>query len=227
VKNLKKEFIVEGNKIEVLRGLDFKINEGELLSIIGPSGSGKSTLLSIIGALSKPSGGDILIGNVSSKTLSSNQLSSLRHEKIGFVFQRFHLIKDETALENVMMPLYYSEKLSYKEIKRKASDLLDQVGLSHRYNHKPMKMSGGECQRVAIARALVNDPDIVLADEPTGNLDSKSGKMILDLLKKINRNQGKTVILITHNPEIANETDRVIELRDGSIERIFMNGDNR
>lgn len=211
-----KEYHLGKTIVRALRGLDLEVTAGEILAITGPSGSGKSTLMHILGALDTPSGGSALIDDKDLESLKERQLVTLRGRKIGFVFQTFNLIETLTAQQNVELPLIF-QGVRHAERARRARTLLSQVGLADRLRHKPSELSGGERQRVAIARALANDPEIILADEPTGNLDSESGAMILDLLRGLSRNQGKTLILVTHDPEAAAIADRVIRLRDGRI----------
>lgn len=199
----------------VLDGIDLQIKKGEMVAIMGPSGSGKSTLMNIMGLLDRPSTGELSIeGDPLELTMSDNKLAQLRGKKIGFVFQSFNLLPKASALDNVLMPTSYQK--DKKNVRERAEKLLEQVGLKGRMKHKPTELSGGEKQRVAIARALVNNPDIILADEPTGNLDSKSGQGIMDLLKKLNK-EGKTVIIITHDPRIGDACDRTIHLMDGRL----------
>ncbi|WP_066494960.1 ABC transporter ATP-binding protein [Abyssisolibacter fermentans] len=224
VQDLVKTYGQENEKlVEVIKGMTFEIKDGAFVSIVGPSGSGKSTLLSMLGALNTPTSGKIIFDGIDISKLSENSLAELRQKTIGFVFQRFHLLPDDTALENVQLPMLYNNKISQKESIKRAKQLLNQVELSHRIDHIPMKMSGGECQRVAIARALVNNPKFILADEPTGNLDTESGYKIINLLKKINNEKGITVIVVTHNMEIASQTDKMIVIKDGLVERIQFN----
>jgi putative ABC transport system ATP-binding protein len=202
--------------VRALRGLDLEVKTGEILAITGPSGSGKSTLMHILGALDTPTSGSALIDDKNLESLKERQLVTLRGKKIGFVFQTFNLIETLSAQQNVELPLIFQGVRHAARAKR-ARILLSQVGLADRLRHKPSELSGGERQRVAIARALANDPDIILADEPTGNLDSESGAMILDLLRGLSREQDKTVILVTHDPEAAAIADRVIRLKDGRV----------
>ncbi len=202
--------------VPVLSGIDLSIDEGEIVSIMGPSGSGKSTLMNIIGLLDRPTSGELIIaGKRITLNMSDKMLATLRSDSIGFVFQTFNLLPKLTALSNVLVPTAYSKKVKTKRYDR-ARELLEKVGLSAREKHRPTELSGGENQRVAIARALINDPDIVLADEPTGNLDSKSGEGIIKILEDLN-NEGKTVIIITHDEKIAKKSRRIIEILDGRI----------
>jgi len=200
---------------KALKNVDLKIEKGESLSIIGPSGSGKSTLMHIIGLLDKPTTGSYVLDGENISNLNSNKLAILRNQKIGFVFQSFHLLQATTAWENVALPLSYSRK-NKKEKKKQAMKYLDLVGLERWANHKSNELSGGQMQRVAIARSLVNNPEIILADEPTGNLDSKTGEEILKILED-QKQRGITVILVTHDHKIAKKTDKTIEILDGKI----------
>jgi putative ABC transport system ATP-binding protein len=213
-KNIKKEYGNEELVTKILHGLTFNIQKGEFVSIMGPSGSGKSTLMHILGLLDKPTSGEYIFEGTSILKLTEDELAILRNIKIGFVFQAFHLLPKTTVLENTILPLTYSsQKINHKE---RAKKVLESVGLSHRLNYYSNQISGGEKQRVAIARALVNDPEIIFADEPTGNLDSKSGKQVMEILQDLNY-QGKTVILVTHETYTAEHADRIISLKDGLI----------
>ncbi len=200
--------------VEILRGIDLDIARGESVAIVGPSGSGKSTLLGLIAGLDAPSEGTVTVGGTDLSTLDEDQLARLRGERIGFVFQSFHLIPTLTALENVMVPLELAGRSDADEVAR---NLLARVGLAGRGRHYPAQLSGGEQQRVAIARAVARAPEIVLADEPTGNLDAATGHTIVDLLFGLYRERGTTLVLVTHDPEVAGGSDRVVELRDGRI----------
>ena len=212
--NIKKEYGNEELITKILHGLTFTIEKGEFLSIMGPSGSGKSTLMHILGLLDKPTTGKYIFEGKDISQLTDDELAILRNKKIGFVFQSFHLLPKTTVLENVILPLTYSsKKINHK---KRAEEVLKSVGLGHRLNYYSNQISGGEKQRVAIARALVNDPDVIFADEPTGNLDSKSGKQVIEILQDLN-NQGKTVILVTHETYTAEHADRIISLKDGLI----------
>ncbi|MDR0271855.1 MAG: ABC transporter ATP-binding protein [Clostridiales bacterium] len=213
---VKKYFIGEPNELTVLKGLNLTISEGELVSIVGQSGSGKSTLMNIMGALDSPTEGSYVLDGVDVSGMRDNQLSAIRNQKIGFVFQTFNLIPRTTALSNVELPLFYRGD-SKRKRSEKAKELLKMVEMDDRMLHMPNELSGGQKQRVAIARSLANNPSIILADEPTGALDTKTGNLVIDIFKKINREQGKTVIIITHNEEIAKQTNRIITLRDGEI----------
>jgi len=203
-------------KVEALRGINLEVRRGEFLSIMGPSGSGKSTAVNMIGCLDSPSKGKILLDSLDISKLSESDLAQIRGKKIGFIFQTFNLIQTLTALENVALPMIF-QGVSEEYRKKKAKELLKLVGLYDRMNHKPGELSGGERQRVAIARALVNDPEVILADEPTGNLDSKTGKQVMEFLKDLNRKEKKTIVLITHDAAIAKFADRIVVLRDGRI----------
>jgi putative ABC transport system ATP-binding protein len=215
--NVGKSYGIGDYELHVLRDISVSIKKGEFVAIKGPSGAGKSTWMNLIGSLDLPTEGNIILDGHDLSTLSEEELAVLRSDKIGFVFQNFNLIPSLTAFENVSMPLIFQdiEKKNREEIAR---NLLEKVGLKERIHHKPSEMSGGEKQRVAIARALVNNPDIILADEPTGNLDSKTGKEIIELLMGLNK-KGKTLIIITHDDKIAKLAERVINLKDGEIIR--------
>ena len=214
--NLEKKYQVGSETVSALKGINLSVKKGEFLSIMGPSGSGKTTLMNIIGCLDSPSSGSYMLNNKIVSDLSDDELAKIRNSEIGFVFQSFHLLARNTALENVMLPLKYAGKQKIEAVKL-AKDVLKQVGLSDRYSHSPSELSGGQQQRVAIARALVNKPSILFADEPTGNLDSKTGSEIMKLFKKLNE-EGQTIILITHEDEIAKKSKRVITIMDGLIE---------
>ena len=219
LKNISKTFwLTKENKVEAVKNINLDIKQGEFVAIMGPSGSGKSTLLNLIGLLDVPDTdkGELIINNYNIADLNSNKLANLRKKNIGFVFQTFNLLPRLSAGENIMLPMRYN-KIDRKTRKEKTDNLLKSVNLANRKKHRPAELSGGERQRVAIARALVNDPKIILADEPTGNLDSKSGLEILEILKKLNQEKGVTVIVITHESEIAEFADRTICLKDGSI----------
>ncbi len=203
----------EEGKVKALRGVSLKIKKGESLAILGPSGSGKSTLMHILGCLDKPTRGKVLIKGKDTSKLESKELAKIRGETIGFVFQFFYLVPFMTALENVMLPMVFRGK----ENKEKAQELLELVGLKEKMHFLPNQLSGGQRQRVAIARALANDPEIILADEPTGNLDTKTGEEIIKLLVSLNKNYGKTLIVVTHDKALARKMKRVIHIRDGKI----------
>ncbi|MBI2671164.1 ABC transporter ATP-binding protein [Candidatus Woesearchaeota archaeon] len=203
-------------KVEAARGVNFNVKKGEFVAIMGPSGSGKSTVMHLIGCLDNPTRGNIIIDNENISEHSSNKLASIRNSKIGFVFQQFNLINSLTSLENVELPLLF-QGLSKNNREKKAKELLNLVSLGNRLNNLPSQLSGGERQRVAIARALVNDPEIILADEPTGMLDSKTGKDIMDLLAYLNKEKGKTILIVTHDINVAKYARRTIRFKDGEI----------
>lgn len=198
-----------------LENINLEVRKGEFLSIMGPSGCGKSTLLNIIGLLDTPDSGELLINNREMTSLKDKALSEFRNASIGFVFQSFHLIPSLNVADNVALPLIYRSGVSAAERRRRVDAVLDRLGLSHRKRHFPPQLSGGQCQRVAIARAIVGDPEIILADEPTGNLDSKTGSEVMELLHRLNREDGRTILMVTHNEEQARDTDRIIHLLDG------------
>lgn len=204
------------NELEILHGIDLTIREGEFVSIVGASGSGKSTLMNIIGALDHQTSGEYTLDGVPMTEMSSNRLSEIRNEKIGFVFQTFNLIPRSTALGNVELPMMYAG-VPRAARTRRAMELLELVDMGDRAKHRPNELSGGQKQRVAIARAMANDPAIILADEPTGALDSSTGRLVMDIFHRLHREQGKTIVLITHNNELAEETERILTLRDGNI----------
>ena len=220
VERLFKTYQMGSQKVSALDGVDFRIEKGEFVAIMGPSGSGKSTLMNLLGCLDLPSSGIYRLENLDIQHLKSNQLAEVRNRRIGFVFQSFNLLPRATALENTELPLLYGRVPKSTEI---AFQALERVGLAHRAKHKPTELSGGECQRVAIARALVNGPAIILADEPTGNLDSVTGKEILALFLELNQ-EGVTLILVTHEQEIAQQAKRIIQMRDGKIITDTING---
>lgn len=215
VKGLDKYYINGEMKLHALKNINFSIEKGEFVAIMGSSGSGKSTMMNILGCLDHTFDGTYILDKIDISKLSDQKLSKIRNRKIGFVFQSFNLLSKLTALENVELPLIYAG-MNHKERVHKAKDVLEKVGLGDRLNHRPNELSGGQKQRVAIARALVNEPAIILADEPTGNLDSTSEKEIMELFKKLN-DQGKTIIVVTHEPEVGKSCKRVIRFRDGEI----------
>lgn len=213
VSNLTKDYVNEDVVTSVLHGVSFRIDSGEFVAIMGPSGSGKSTLMHILGFLDRASGGYYEFEGKDTKDFSDPYLAQLRNERVGFVFQSFNLLARTTVLDNVKLPLIYSKKKNHDELARKA---LEAVGMSHRLGYFTNQISGGEKQRCAIARALVNDPAVIFADEPTGNLDSKSGNTVMEILQSLN-NQGRTIILVTHEMDTANHAQRIIRVRDGAI----------
>jgi putative ABC transport system ATP-binding protein len=214
-KDLTKVYQMGDIEVHALRGLSVKIRRGEVVAIMGPSGSGKSTLMNMIGCLDRPTSGEYLLEGEQVSNLKDDQLAEIRNRKVGFVFQTFNLLSRATALSNVELPMRYSGMARGR--KERAKSALELVGLGDRIHHRPNELSGGEQQRVAIARSLVNDPTIILADEPTGNLDSKSGVEIMQLLLKLNTEQGTTLVIVTHDPEIAQQTQRTILIRDGMV----------
>ena len=216
VNNITKHYLLGSQKVEALRGVTFGIRQGEFIAIMGPSGSGKSTLMNIIGCLDSPTNGTYHLNNKEVSTLEGDELAGIRNREIGFVFQNFHLLARNSALDNVMLPLKYAGFNRDDQLK-KARETLSKVGLESRMNHQPSELSGGQQQRVAIARALVNNPSILFADEPTGNLDSQTGHDVMQLFHNLHQ-QGQTIILITHENEIAAEAQRVIYIKDGLIE---------
>lgn len=216
VDRLRREFMVGGERVKALRGVGFSIREGEFVTIMGTSGSGKSTLLNILGCLDTPTSGDYVLDGVSVREMSKNQRAVIRNRKIGFVFQNYNLLPKTTSIENVELPLLYNPSVNARERRERAVEALKAVGLEKRLNHKSNQMSGGQQQRVAIARALVNDPVIILADEATGNLDTRTSFSILTLFQELHA-KGRTIIFVTHNPELADYSSRNIVLRDGKV----------
>jgi len=215
--NLEKTYGKGDIQVHALKDISISIDKGEYIAIIGPSGSGKSTFMNLIGCLDQPSSGSIFIDGVDVSSLSENQLARIRREKIGFIFQKYNLIPTLSAMENVELAMSFAG-IPLSERTQRATKLLEMVNLSHRLNHKPSEMSGGEQQRVAIARALANNPSIILADEPTGNVDTKGGERIMDILEDINR-RGETVIIVTHDPSIAKRAKRILQIQDGEVQK--------
>ena len=213
---IKRYYIGQPNELQILNGINLDVTEGEFLAIVGQSGSGKSTLMNMIGALDRPTEGTYFLNGQDISTLDDVELSRIRNKEIGFVFQTFNLIARTNALKNVEMPMMYAG-MPRKESLKRAEELLEIVGMADRADHQPNELSGGQKQRVAIARAMANKPSILLADEPTGALDSKTGRMIMDLFHKLHEEEGTTIVLITHSPELAEECDRIVTISDGSI----------
>jgi len=217
MENITKSFYVgTENQLDILKGIDISVKRGEFVSIVGASGSGKSTLMNIIGALDRPTSGKYILEGTDINEISNDGLSEIRNKKIGFVFQTFNLIPRNTALKNVELPMLYAG-IDKRERKERAKQLLEIVEMGERMYHLPNELSGGQKQRVAIARSLANDPSIILADEPTGALDSETGRLVMDLFHKVHEVEGKTIVLITHNNELAEETERIITVKDGMI----------
>ena len=214
---VKSFYVGTPNELKILHEISLRVFDGEFLSIVGQSGSGKSTLMNIIGALDRPTSGEYSLDGSLISSMTNNQLSDIRNQKIGFVFQTFNLIPRSNALRNVELPIMYRGKKSASERVSRAKELLELVGMGDRMTHLPNELSGGQKQRVAIARAMANEPSIILADEPTGALDSKTGRLVMDIFHKLNEEEGKTIILITHNETLASETERVLTLSDGRI----------
>jgi putative ABC transport system ATP-binding protein len=217
MKNITKDYVLGGTVVHALRGIDLQIDEGEFVAIWGPSGSGKTTLLNLIGAIDNPSEGDVSIGGRDIPSLTDNMKSEFRNESVGFIFQGFNLVPVLTAVENVMLPLQIGGVAGHREAKAKALSLLREVGLADLTDNRPFKMSGGQQQRVAIARALVNDPSMVIADEPTANLDSETAHMIIDIMRTLNEKDGITFIFSTHDQRLLDRVKRLIRLEDGRI----------
>jgi putative ABC transport system ATP-binding protein len=223
--DITKIFGMGATSVTALNGVSLKIRQGEFVAIMGPSGSGKSTLMHILGCLSRPTSGHYILDGEDVSTLDNKQLAVIRNQKIGFVFQAYNLLPRTTALHNVMLPLVYDRRdhKTTEENEKKALAMLERVGLKERTQHQPQELSGGQQQRVAIARALINNPVMIIADEPTGNLDSHSGEEIMNLLHEIHQ-QGATIVIVTHDPQIAAHTERTLVLLDGKIEKIIQNG---
>ena len=213
---IKRYYVGKPNELQILNSIDLKIRHGEFVSIVGVSGSGKSTLMNLIGALDRPTEGKYYLDGHDIGRLSDNELSAIRNRKIGFVFQTFNLVPRNSALKNVELPMLYAGQPRSKRLQR-AKELLELVGMGDRMHHLPNELSGGERQRVGIARAMANDPAIILADEPTGSLDSKTGRLVMDLFHKLHKEEDKTIVLITHNQELAEETERILTIFDGRI----------
>jgi putative ABC transport system ATP-binding protein len=219
IQNITKTYWMGDVEVNALRGVTFDIYDGEIVAIMGPSGSGKSTLMNILGCLDQPTSGSYQIDEEEVAEMNETQLSDVRNRKIGFVFQSFNLLPKLSAFSNVELPMLYAGGYSAKERKERATNALEAVGLGSRLHHKPKELSGGQQQRVAIARALVNDPAMILADEPTGNLDSKSTIEIMGIFQRLNEEQGITVLFVTHEPDVGEHTRRIIHIRDGQVER--------
>lgn len=214
LKEINKIYRTDEIETQALENVNLHIGKGEFVSVMGPSGCGKSTLLNIVGLLDTPTSGKVTIDGTDVEGMKDSRLAAFRNSKLGFVFQSFHLIDSLNVIDNVMLPLIY-RKSSASERERLAKEVLERVGLSHRMRHRPSQLSGGQCQRVAIARAIVGNPEIILADEPTGNLDSKMGAEVMELLHALNREDGRTIMMVTHNEEQARQTDRIIRFFDG------------
>ncbi len=214
LKEINKIYRTDEIETLALENVNLAIEKGEFVSVMGPSGCGKSTLLNIVGLLDEPTSGSVIIDNTTIGKMSDSKLAAFRNSKLGFVFQSFHLINSLNVLDNVELPLIY-RSMSASERQRRVREVLERVGLSHRLRHMPSQLSGGQCQRVAIARAIVGNPEIILADEPTGNLDSKMGAEVMDLLQSLNKEDGRTIMMVTHNEQQARQTDRIIRFFDG------------
>lgn len=221
---VKKFYIGHPNELEILHGISLEVEEGEFVAIVGPSGSGKSTLMNIIGALDRPTSGNYFLDGINVEEATDSELSEIRNQKIGFVFQTYNLIAKTNAIKNIELPMLYAG-VDRIERRKNAERLLELVEMSDRAKHLPEELSGGQKQRVAIARAMANDPAIILADEPTGALDSKTGRLVMDLFHKLHKEEHKTIVLITHSNELAEETDRIIHIKDGTIVDITKGGD--
>lgn len=221
IQDLTKEYVLKSETVRALRGVSFDVPEGDYVAIMGPSGSGKSTLLNLLGCLDQPTSGQLLLGEDNVATMSDDQLAEIRSTRIGFVFQSYNLIQQLTVTENIQVPLYYQGRLGAKE-RQRCVELAKRVGLGDRMDHRPAQLSGGQQQRVAIARSLVNDPYFILADEATGNLDSKTTAEILALFDQLNK-EGRTIIMVTHEDEVAERAKRVVRLRDGLLQSDAIN----
>ncbi len=216
LENVWKKYQLGEVELTVLKGINLQINAGDFTSIMGPSGSGKSTLMYIIGSLDTPTQGKVFLDGRDISKFSEDQLAQVRGKKIGFVFQQFNLLSNLTALENVTLPMFFQGRTE-SERKKRGADLLDMVGLKERIKHKPKELSGGEQQRIAIARSLANDPEIIVADEPTGNLDSVTGKKVMEILTDLHQKEGKTMVIVTHDPKIAGYSKNIVNIQDGEI----------
>jgi putative ABC transport system ATP-binding protein len=221
VRSLRRRYMMGKQEVHALAGVDLDIERGEFVALVGPSGSGKSTLLNMLGGLDRPTGGEIWVGDLELGKASDKRLVHYRREQLGFIFQSFNLLPTRTAVENVEVPLMLAGTRR-RERRERALDLLERVGLRARANHRPSELSGGEQQRVAVARSLANNPQVMLADEPTGNLDSRTGAEILRLLQDLVQQEGRTMVLVTHDPGVASHADRIVHLLDGAIQRIEM-----
>ena len=218
IKDLTKTYVLSDEvSVQAIKGVSFDFHEGDFVSIMGTSGSGKSTFMNILGFLDVPTSGTYLLDGIDGSTLDDDQKAEIRNKKIGFVFQGFNLLSRTSAMENVELPLFYKGGVLAADLNKRAKELLDMVGLSGRYDHHPNKLSGGEQQRVAIARSLINDPSIILADEPTGNLDSRNTEEIMNLFTRLNKESGISIIIVTHEPDVAEYTDRKVVFKDGRI----------
>lgn len=223
IRDVTKEYVLKSETVRALRGVSFDVPEGDYVAIMGPSGSGKSTLLNLLGCLDKPTAGQLILGHDDISQMTDDQLAEVRSRRIGFVFQSYNLIQQLTVVENIQVPLYYQGRLGTEE-HRRAVELADMVGLGDRLDHRPQQLSGGQQQRVAIARSLVNDPNFILADEATGNLDSKTTEEILTLFDRLNA-EGRTIIMVTHEDEVARRAKRIVRLKDGRLRSDVRNRD--
>ncbi|WP_018336546.1 ABC transporter ATP-binding protein [Butyricimonas synergistica] len=216
LENINKTFYTKEVETRALENINLTVEKGEFVAIMGPSGCGKSTMLNIMGLLDKPTDGWVIIDDVRADLLYDKDMARIRNQKLGFIFQSFHLIPSLNVLDNVLLPMLYRRGSSHSENKKRALEILEKVGLTHRLKHFPSQLSGGQCQRVAIARALIGEPKVILADEPTGNLDSKMGAEIMDILIRLNR-EGTTIVMVTHDEKLAQETGRILRLFDGKL----------